>query len=270
MERQPAVAHQFYAGEPKTLAADLSLLIPNIPEESREKAVAVVCPHAGYVYSGAVAGETIGRVRIPKTVLLLGPNHHGRGARAALAASSAWRMPLGLVPVEARLSSLLTEKCRLLAIDDAAHSHEHSLEVQIPFLQHLRPDVEIVPISLSMLPFDQCEEIGLAIAAAIRDFGEEVLILASTDMTHYESRQMAGQKDGLAISRVLALDPAGLYETVLGSRITMCGIIPTTIALIAAKALGACRANLVRYTDSGAVSGDIRQVVGYAGFVVQA
>lgn len=269
MNRQPAVANRFYAGDPKILAADLARLVPTLPDDQKEKAFAVIAPHAGYVYSGAVAGETMSQARIPKHVVLLGPNHHGNGEKAAVMTSGTWQMPLGPVLVSTELASSLAAHCPLLIPDDIAHQNEHSLEVQVPFLHYLQPDVQIAPICLALLPYDQCVTIGKAIAAAIRAFKEDVLLVASTDMTHYESRQAATKKDGMAIRRILALDPAGLYQTVKDSHISMCGIIPTTIALVAAKELGAKRARLVRYSDSGETSGDLNQVVGYAGLIVQ-
>ena len=266
MRRAPAVAGQFYPGDAKTLTHMLTELVP--AGGQKQQATAVVSPHAGYVYSGRVAGETMARVAIPEDVLILGPNHHGMGAEVALMAEGEWEMPLGTVAINAELARLLLAESSLIEADTLAHRFEHSLEVQVPFLQHLQPRLRLTPLVISHLAFATCQEVGRAIASAIRAYAKPVLIVASTDMTHYESRASASAKDKKAIDRVLALDPTSLYNTVLGNRITMCGIMPTTIALIAALELGATRAELVRYTDSGETSGDTDQVVGYAGFVV--
>ena len=266
MRRAPAVAHQFYPGDAKSLTR---MLLELVPKATKAKpAIAVVSPHAGYIYSGKVAGETFSRVAIPEDVLILGPNHHGMGAEVALMAEGEWEMPLGPVAINAELARLLLAESGLIEADTMAHRFEHSLEVQVPFLQHLQPRLRLTPLVISHLAFATCQEVGRAIARAIRAYAKPVLIVASTDMTHYESRASASAKDKKAIERVAALDPTGLYNTVLGNQITMCGIMPTTIALIAALELGATRAELVRYTDSGETSGDTDQVVGYAGFVV--
>ncbi|MEW6593304.1 MAG: AmmeMemoRadiSam system protein B [Thermodesulfobacteriota bacterium] len=266
MRRAPAVAHQFYPGDAKTLTRMLGELVP--AGGQKQQAIAVVSPHAGYVYSGRVAGETMARVAVPEDVIILGPNHHGLGAEVALMAEGEWEMPLGTVPINAELAKLLLAESAQIEADTTAHRFEHSLEVQVPFLQYLQPRLHLTPLVISHLAFATCQEVGRAIARAIRAYARPVLIVASTDMTHYESRVAASTKDRKAIERVLALDPAGLYNTVLGDHITMCGIMPTTITLIAAMELGATRAELVRYTDSGETSGDTDQVVGYAGFVV--
>ena len=265
MLRHPAVASQFYPGDPETLRRTLASLIP---ETSKQKALAVVSPHAGYIYSGSVAGRTMARVAVPKTCIVLGPNHHGRGAEAALMASGAWRMPLGDVPVNQQVARSILANSAVIKEDNAAHEYEHSLEVQVPFLQYLQPDLTIVPLCLSYLSYEDCKEIGTALARTVSEFEEKILLVASTDMSHYESRQSASIKDKMALDRILDLDPEGLYNTVIGNRISMCGIIPTTITLIAALRLGCQQAELVRYTDSGEASGDTTQVVGYAGLIL--
>ena len=266
MKRRPLVANQFYPEDPFFLHNSLKELVPVVAH--KEKAIAAVSPHAGYVYSGATAGETLGRIIIPEDVMILGPNHHGRGEPVALMASGTWEMPLGDVPLNSELGSLVLAESQLISDDEVAHRFEHSLEVQVPFLQYLQKNLTITPLVISRISFADCQEVGLALARAIKQYGRPVLILASTDMTHYQSRETAGRQDKLAIERILDLDPQGLYETVLGQGITMCGVIPTTIALIAAKNLGATRAELVRYTDSGEASGDVSQVVGYAGLII--
>lgn len=274
MLRTPAVAHQFYPGEVGELRKMLDRLVPGGPDGVDPKpAQAVVMPHAGYVYSGGVAGETVSRVAVPEDVIVLGPNHHGLGAAAALMAEGGWRMPLGEVPINGELAGIIRRHCPEIKVDERAHQAEHSLEVLVPFLQYRQPRLKIVPLCLARLSLADCQLIGRALAASIqdyaRDFNRPVLLAASTDMTHFESRQSASAKDRQAIDRVLALDPEGLYQTVVEQQISMCGVIPTVITLIAALAAGAGQAELVRYSDSGEASGDTSHVVGYAGFIIR-
>lgn len=266
MIRYPAVAQRFYPADPQELTHLLDSLIP--AGTTARPAQAVVMPHAGYIYSGAVAGETIAAVEVPETVIVLGPNHHGLGAPAALTSGGHWAMPLGQVAINRELAALILAHCPEVENDPPAHRDEHSLEVLVPFLQYRQPRLTIVPLCLSHLDLAQCLRLGQGLAAAVREFTGPVLLAASSDMTHYQSRAKAGAQDRLAIERVLALDPAGLYQTVADHRISMCGVIPTVIALVAALSNGADQARLVRYTDSGAVSGDTEQVVGYAGFII--
>ena len=269
MLRSPAVANMFYPGDKDLLKEQLSTYVRPVPEPKR--VLAAVSPHAGYIYSGGVAGAVFSQIRIPNAVVILGPNHRGMGASVALSASGKWDMPMGSVSInEAMAESILKVTTSGVKIKDdpGAHAMEHSIEVQVPFLQFLRPDVSIVPIALSHLTYEACQEIGQALVKGIQDYGKEVLLVASTDMTHYESQKSAKKKDKLAIDRILDLDPAGLYETVSRHGISMCGVIPTTIALEACKLLDAGKAELVQYATSGDVTGDNTQVVGYAGFIV--
>lgn len=267
MTRHAVVSGRFYPGDPSTLRQTLAQLIPTVADSEKQEAKAVICPHAGYVYSGGVAGETFAHVRVPETVLILGPNHHGSGQALALG-SSDWDMPQGPVPIDRDLMTAILRNSDLIVDDDRAHLQEHSLEVQVPFLQFVQKNLKIVPIVVSHVSYDLCKHAAHDLAKAISEFGKPVLMVASTDMTHYESRRSASTKDHLALEQILALDPQGLYDTVIGNRITMCGIIPTTIVLLTAMALGATRAELIRYTDSGEASGDTDQVVGYAGLLI--
>lgn len=265
MLRTPAVANQFYPGAPATLKQTVSQLTATTlaPRE----AIAAIAPHAGYIYSGPIAGETFARLRIPPTVVILGPNHHGLGSPASLAGPGAWQMPFGRVPINEELSILL-EKSELIVIDDLAHRQEHSLEVMLPFLQYFQPQLTIVPLVLAHLSLAACRRIGEELATAITAYGQPVLIVASSDMSHYLPRREANAKDQLALAELAKLDPAGLYATVRDHEITMCGVVPATIALVAAKQLGASQVELVRYGDSGETSGDTSQVVGYAGLII--
>ncbi len=266
MHRRPAVAGQFYPGSKKSLEKELRrfLEIGVTPQP----ATAVIAPHAGYVYSGAVAGAAFARVEVPKRCIVLSPNHTGMGARAAVMGAGSWELPTGTIPVDEPLADRLLTASTELVDDASAHLAEHSLEVELPFLLARQPELSIVPITLAHLGPDACEEIGTAIAEVMRANDEPILIVASTDMNHYEDQSRTLEKDRLAIDRVLAMDPKGLLATCAEHRISMCGVVPTAIALWAALGLGATSATLIEHATSGDVSGDYDAVVGYAAFVI--
>jgi len=264
--RPPAVAGTFYPGRSDRLAEDVRACLPS--GVTPEPAVGAIVPHAGYVYSGPVAGAVYARLAIPEAAIILCPNHTGRGARASLDPSGAWSTPLGNVPVDRRLASLLKTLAPALEDDPEAHAREHSLEVQLPFLQVLRPDIRFVPISIGAHDLGLCREIGEAVAAVVSQEDERPLVLASSDMNHYESRRVGRAKDDRALARVEALDAEGLFTTVLGGHISMCGVLPATALLFAARRLGATSARVVARRDSGDETGDPSSVVGYAGVIV--
>lgn len=266
MDRAPAVAGRFYPSQPQELRDMIQGYLE--PRTAPEKALAVVSPHAGYIFSGAVTGKVLSRVAIPQRVLVMGPNHQGVGQKVAVMTRGAWQTPLGLVPLDQKLGQDIISR-GLATEDDLAHQYEHSLEVQVPFLQCLREDLLLTPLCLSMLTYEDCERLGKDIAGAISDCPDPVLMVASTDMTHFESAQQAEAKDSRAIERILELDPRGLYDTVTSMHISMCGVLPTTVALVAALELGAKSAALVAYTNSGEVTGDLNDVVAYAGLVIK-
>lgn len=263
MDREPAVAGRFYTDDPAALVRQVDRFLAAGGEKVRARGV--VAPHAGYVYSGAVAGAVYARVEVPPRVIVLGPNHTGLGRPAALWPDGAWRLPAGDVPIDAGLTAALAAS-PLVERDAEAHALEHSLEVQVPFLARARPGVAIAALCLGPLSYDDCEALGSEVARAAADAG--ALVVASSDMSHYVPAETAREKDHRAIAKLLALDPRGLYDTVRREKITMCGIVPATVMLVAARALGATRAELVRYANSGDVNGDTRQVVGYAGVVI--
>ncbi len=267
MLRRAAFAGDWYPGDPRMLRDALESYVGGSGGE--EEAVGLVAPHAGYMYSGVVAGAVYGRVRIPDTAVVLCVNHRGAGARAALWGPGHWETPLGLVPIQEELSEVLRKTVPFLEEDPRAHVREHSLEMQVPFLQVRNADVQIVPICLQGLDYSECASLGEGLAAAVRGFPEPVLLVASTDMTHFEPQEEARRKDRLAIERILEIDPEGLYSTVRRHGISMCGYIPTTAVLCACRALGAAKGTLVRYATSGDVSGDVSSVVGYAGISLQ-
>lgn len=271
MIRHPAVAGVFYEGRAEALEKDVRARIPS--SAAPGPAFGAIVPHAGYVYSGGVAGQVFARLAIPPAVVILCPNHTGRGKPAALDPSQAWRTPLGDVPVDERLSRRMLELSPSLEPDAVAHAREHSLEVQLPFLQTLRPDVALVPISLGAHDLELCREIGEACADLIgeeRDDGREApLVVASSDMNHYESRAVGSRKDAMALARVEEVDPEGLFATVIAESISMCGFLPSTALLFAARKAGAGSAKVVARADSGDETGDTSSVVGYAGVVIE-
>jgi AmmeMemoRadiSam system protein B len=267
MVRRPAVAGAFYPGTKEEMDQHLEALWPE-EEVKPRPAKAVVSPHAGWVYSGRVAARTIARVEVPGTVVILGPNHRGLGRPAAIMSQGSWLMPGGPVELDSEFGELLKEHSSVLEEDHLAHAQEHSLEVQVPFLTRINPGLRLVPICLARSDLGACRDIGQALAATIDQVGRPVLMLASTDMSHYEPVETARLKDRLAIDHILDLDPEGLYTTVSSQGITMCGVVPTVIALFAAQTLGAAGAELVKYATSGDVNKDFRQVVGYAGLII--
>ena len=263
MDREPAVAGRFYPARREELASEVAALLVDTTRSA--PAVAVLAPHAGYVYSGGVAGATYARVAVPEQAVVLCPNHTGLGAPVALWPDGGWRTPLGRVPVDPDLTAAL-RACPGVREDRAAHLAEHALEVQLPFLQVSQPGVTFAALCLGPLSVDACIALGEGIARALRD--RPALLVASSDMSHYVPAEEARLKDARALERFLALDARGLFETVEREDISMCGFIPATVVLTAARALGATSAELVRYANSGDVNGDLEHVVGYAGAVV--
>ena len=260
------MAGRFYDEDPEMLERHVQALLP--VGAARSSAIGAIVPHAGYIYSGPVAGAVYARLLLPRPVVILCPNHTGRGAPAALDPSAAWRTPLGDVPLARRLADRLLELAASVEEDSEAHRREHSLEVQLPFVKVLRPDAELVPVSLGETSLPLCREVGEALARLIREEEEPPILLASSDMNHFEPREVGRAKDDLALARIEALDPEGLFRTVRAESITMCGFLPATALLFAARALGAARAEVVSRRDSGDETGDTSSVVGYAGVVV--
>lgn len=266
MIREPAVAGRFYAGTAAKLRDEVRRLVADRPQHDR--VLGVVAPHAGYMYSGKVAGEVYARIEVPETVVVLGPNHTGAGPRFSLWPEGSWRTPLGEVPVDAGLARRILDACPLFRADTAAHAHEHCDEVHLPFLQHRRPDVKVVCGVIGSQSLGELQEAGRALHAALVADGRPFLLVASSDMTHYEPAVEAEKKDRLAIDRILALDPEGLHRVVLRHGITMCGFAPTVLVLTALQLAGATKAELVRYANSGDASGDYDDVVAYAGITI--
>jgi len=265
MVRRPAVAGQFYPGGEKQLLKALDAMIPS--RSVKIDAIGAVSPHAGYTYSGHVAGEVYGRIRPKDTYVVLSPNHTGAGARFAASADT-WETPLGKIDVDADLLSGIMRNTDLVKTDPAAHISEHSIEVQLPFIQKIAPAARIVPITVQYGDITEYEEVADAIAGSVKDLARDATVIASSDMSHYESRASASGKDKLAIQAVLDLDEEALLDVVEEKDISMCGCIPAAMMIMYAKKQNAKKAELVKYADSGDVTGDTDQVVGYAGIIV--
>ncbi len=265
--RFPAVAGSFYESNPARLTSQVdSCFAANLGPQSKERFIGAVVPHAGLMYSGHVAAAFYRIAELPRRFIILCPNHTGLGHFAAINREGAWRTPLGDVPIDTELADALMAKTPLLSDDALAHAREHSLEVQLPFLQRLLGEFTFVPICLGAPRYKMCEEIGNAIADVIA--GESVGIIASSDLNHYEDQKTTIEKDDLAIREVEALDPRNLWRVVDESNISMCGYIPTTTMLIAARKLGATSARLLKHATSGDINHDYSHVVGYASITV--
>ena len=270
MIRNPAVAGQFYSGSKESLIKEAGKLTRSSPEK-KEDAIGVISPHAGYAYSGSVAGLTLSSI-IPKPIyVIMGPNHTGLGSPFSLSTSDSWATPLGNVTINKTLAEKILKNCSEIIEDEFAHIQEHSIEVQLPLLQTLQESFTIVPIVISLGKIEQYRKIGQAIAKSIKELKleKDVTIIASSDMTHYESQSSAEEKDSRAIDAILKLDEEALVERVRQFDISMCGYAPAAIMIVAAKLLGAKRALLIKYQTSADTSGDYSSVVGYAGIVIE-
>jgi len=266
MIREAAVAGQFYPGWPEELKETIEYMT------SREKAkidvVGVISPHAGYIYSGPVAGAVFSRIKFTDTFILIGPNHRGEGKPFSITTLGRWKTPLGEVGINAELAGAILKASGRLEEDTLAHRNEHCLEVQVPFLQYFKPAVKIVPILLSIANPDIYKEIGRAIVKGLRETGEDAIIVASSDMTHYEPHEKAKAKDRLAIDAILKLDADELVRLIARHDISMCGYAPVISLITATRELGAQKAELIKYQTSGDSSGDYSSVVGYAGISI--
>lgn len=268
MLRPPAVTGRFYTDDVGALRRQVQSFCEPESGVTPQRAIACMVPHAGYRFSGHVAGAVYARIKLPRRILLIGPRHFPRGASQAILSEGAWQTPLGNVEIDSALGAALKLACPALVEDAVAHAQEHSLEVQLPFLQVLLGELRFVPIVLGTVDFAALQSLGIAIADVLAQQPEPVLIIASSDMNHYETDATTRIKDRKALNQILALDPRALHETVIREGITMCGMGPAVTMLTAASALGATRADLVRYATSGDINGDRDEVVGYAGIIV--
>lgn len=269
MRREAAVAGQFYRGTPEGLRAQVAQYTEPVADKVPVKGL--ISPHAGLDFSGAVAGAIYSRITFPKSFIILGPNHSGSGSPASIMVEGTWRTPMGEVEIDGELAASIKERCHSLSEDPEAHLREHSLEVQLPFMQYFSQEFRIVPIALWRADWGFCRELGQALAEAARERGEGVVLVGSTDMTHIHGSTVEAVRlmDEPAIDRILQLDPEGLLRTVKVLRLTMCGAGPTAAVLTACKALGPTEAELIKYMTSADVTGDTSYIVGYAGFLLK-
>jgi len=268
MIRPPAVAGRFYPEDPTALRAAVDSFLVGGHSNKKVRAIACLVPHAGYMYSGRVAGEVYERIEMAARAILIGPRHFPRGASLAILSSGAWQTPLGTAPVDCQLAERITHAFPQLREDAEAHRTEHSLEVQLPFLQRLVPSFSFVPIVLGTVQWEHLGSLGRALAAVIAAESEPVLLVASSDMNHYESDAVTRVKDHKAIDQILALEPRKLFDTVRNENISMCGYAAAVAVLTAVRELHGKQAELLRYATSGEVNGDMSEVVGYAGIVI--
>jgi len=267
MLRLPAVAGRFYPSDPNELRSIVRSCVHSSAVQTPVRVKACLVPHAGYIYSGHVAGAVFARLSLPSRIVILGVRHYPRGERAAIISAGAWRTPLGDAIIDTALAGELLHACPLLKEDSVAHSAEHSLEVQLPFLQVQSPGFTFVPIALGTAHLEELVAIGEGIVRVLSACGDSVLLLTTSDMNHYEDDATTRTKDHKAIDRLLNLDAHGLYHVCRTEKISMCGLGPAVAMLTALKEMGHAQAELVRYATSADVSGDRSAVVGYAGMI---
>lgn len=268
MIRQPVVAGHFYPAGAKELEWSLDFSLREETDTPRVRAKGCLVPHAGYLYSGRVAGAVYRRIELPSRFILVGPRHFPAGQPMAIVSEGEWLTPLGPARIDRELAADLKRACPLLREDPVAHQREHALEVHLPFLQKLAGDFRFVPVALGTNVLAALEELGDAIAQVASAQSEPPLVLASSDMNHYESDSLTRRKDQFAIEKILELDPRGLFDVVHQHDISMCGFAAAVTMLFAAVRQGATGAKLASYATSGDVTGDREAVVGYAGVVV--
>jgi len=273
--RSPAVAGSWYSGNPKGLRTQIEELfihrqgpgsLPQTVKEGPRNLVGLVVPHAGYMASGPVAAHAyynLAKDGKPDIIVIFGPNHTGRGSALSIMKEGFWRTPLGEVEIDTETADRILQVSQIVDVDDIAHTYEHSIELQLPFLQYLYgSEFKFVPICFMMQDLESSREVGKAVAEALK--GKNALVIASTDMTHYEPQERAENKDKIAIDAALKMDETQYYHVVEAYGISTCGYGPTIAVITAAKELGAKKANLLCYKTSGDILGDRSAVVGYA------
>ena len=274
--REPAVAGYFYPADAEALRSEVEHCLRWRPQPSGDQpeagapapAVAVVVPHAGYEYSGRVAGAVYATTSLPRSLLILCPNHTGEGRQIAVMNRGVWRTPLGDAVIDEPLADRILEACELAAVDDRAHRREHALEVQLPFLQVRMKEFAFVPICVGTGSLAALTQLGHDLGRVIQKCPEPLGIVISSDMSHYIAAPEAREKDMMAVGRIMSMDPVRLHRVVLEKEISMCGFAPAVAGLTAALDAGARSARLVAYANSGDASGDYDRVVGYAGLAI--
>lgn len=261
MNRKPYVAGRFYPDDPQKLVAMLESFFE--ATESRVLVPSIIVPHAGYIYSGKVAGAVYSKIAVPEIVVIIGPNHTGLGAPISIWPDGSWETPLGTVPVDNEITMALLSKSVYAKPDTQAHVNEHSIEVQVPFLQHCRKDFKIVPVAMGDYSIEAIEDLANALDKATSE--KEVLFVASSDFSHYEPEYTAKARDRMAIDEIKKLDWMAMLRVVAEKEITMCGAGPIAVATELAKRRGATSGKLLAYSNSGVMSHDFSNVVTYAG-----
>lgn len=264
--RQPAVAGQFYPSRPEYLEKELKRCFEGL--ELRERNVlGAVCPHAGYTYSGKVAAHVYAALPKADTYVLLGPNHTGYGSPVAVSRDT-WETPLGAIKADFELAEGFLGS--IVDADETAHMYEHSIEVQLPFLQYrFGGDFRILPICMGMQDEETAAEVGNLVADLVSKSGKKVVVIASSDFTHYQPAELAGEVDREIIGSVLDFDVPGMYDSLYRRNASVCGYGPIAAMLTASRKLGGTHATLLKYANSGDVSGDMDAVVGYAAIIVE-
>lgn len=273
--RRPTQAGAFYEGDAEELKRQVEGCflhrfgpgrVPKVEAAGSRRVVGLVCPHAGYMYSGAVAANAYFELAVdgkPETVVILGPNHTGYGSALALMNEGVWRTPLGDVEVDGLVADEILREARIVDVDEVAHRYEHSVEVQLPFLQFLfGSGFKFVPLCFMMEDFATLEEVGNALVEVLAK--RNAVIVASSDFTHYEPQARASEKDHAALEAVEAMDAKRFFSVVEERNVTACGFGPITALITAAKGLLAKEAKLLQYKTSGDITGDTSSVVGYA------
>ncbi|UCC95346.1 MAG: AmmeMemoRadiSam system protein B [Candidatus Omnitrophota bacterium] len=266
MVREPVVSGQFYPAQQQQLRRIIESLTPK--KSTKEGALGIILPHAGYVYSGKVAITTVSSILPKKRIVILGPNHTGFGKDFALSAKGTWKIPFGNVDIDTDLSSALLKNSDIIQEDPLAHKFEHSIEVELPILYHFFGEFQFVPLACQASTLDRYRKVALQIAEATKLIKNEILFVASSDLTHYEPDSTARKKDRDALESIVSLDEEGLLERVSRQNITMCGVAPVAVLIRCLKELGARKSHVALYETSGDTSGDYSSVVGYAGVVI--
>jgi len=278
--RRPAVAGSFYAGDSKSLNMQIEKCflhkigpgkIPSIVLAGERKIVGLISPHAGYMYSGPVAAHGFYKMALdgkPDTIIILGPNHRGFGADISIMISGKWETPLGEIEIDKDLAENILNNSKIIKVDNKAHQSEHSIEVQLPFIQYIfDKDVKIIPICMTRQDINTDIEIARSICSSV--VNKNILIIASSDFTHYEPQEYAKNIDNQAINAIIEFDPKKLYDIIYRQNLTMCGPGPITTMLITCKSLGAKKVELLKYATSGDIAGMYNQVVGYASLIIR-
>jgi len=278
--RSPAVAGSFYAGDSKSLNIQIEKCflhkigpceIPLTNPKRKSNIIGLVSPHAGYMYSGPVAANGFYKIALdgkPDTIIILGPNHRGFGENISIMVEGRWKTPIGELEIDTEIAENILKNSKIIRNDEKAHQYEHSIEVQLPFIQYIfGNDIKFVPICMTRQDIDTDIEIAQSICSSVVD--KNILIIASSDFTHYEPQEYAENVDKQAINAILEFNPKKLYDMIYRQNLTMCGPGPITVMLIACKTLGAKKAELLKYATSGDVSGMYDQVVGYASIIIR-